>query len=287
MKYICKYCYNNKNNNNNNNNNNTNNNTITDNKNDNNNNITINSKLILKSNKNNNDSKLLLKSNKNDIVKFNKSNSFDNIYDTLSFNKKNTVSNIDKRDKCDEIMIYSISVNINRFFKKNVNSIFAPNCFDERINDIFDPVYFSNFLWHDSKNQFYKTIDSLSISDYIRYIANTIGMCPKEILTSYVILHSIVHSNKKYIFKTYTFRILWLAISNVSIKLLSDDDEFSFKWINSKLKQKIFGLNVNILLNIEYTILDILEYKFPNGEIYNIILNELFSHTHYKFDIFN
>jgi len=201
--------------------------------------------------------------------------------------QKNTVSNIDKRDICDEIMIHSISVNINRFFKKNVNSIFAPNCFDERINDIFDPIYFNNFLWYDSNNKFSKNISYLCISDYIRYIANTIGMCPKEILTAYVILHSIVHSNKKYIFKTYTFRILWLAISNVSIKLLNDDDEFSFKWINNKLKEKIFGLNINILLNIEYTILDILEYKFPNGEIYNIILNELFSNTHYKFDIFN
>jgi len=210
------------------------------------------------------------------------------------FHNNNNITFIDKRNCIDQIIIKNIAIDIKLCFEKSSNHFCRLDCFDERfdcfderIHKIFDYNYFNNFLWHDSQHNFYETIDSLSISYYITYIANDIGMCYKEIITAYVILYSIVDSDNYDIIKTYTFRILWLGICNLSIKLLNDDYEFSFRWINNQLKEKIVGLNVDILLKIEYKLLNILNYKFPQGDIYDIISKELLYDSSYNFNIFD
>tara|TARA_Y100000389_G_scaffold195062_1_gene225900 strand:+ start:251 stop:1147 length:897 start_codon:yes stop_codon:yes gene_type:complete len=215
-----------------------------------------------------------------------KSNSYKYMFFSTLHNNDN-IKFIDKRNPIDQIIIKNISIDIKLCFKKNSNHFSTFHCFDERIHNIFDYNYFNNFLWYDSQHNFYKTIDSLTISYYITYIANTIDMCSKEIITAYVILHSIVDSHNYDIIKTYTFRILWLAICNLSIKLLSDDYELSFKWITNQFKEKIVGLNIDILLKIEYNLLNILNYKLPQGQIYTIISNKLLYDTSYNFNIFD
>ena len=215
-----------------------------------------------------------------------KSNSYKSMFFSTLHNKDN-IKFIDKRNSIDQIIIKNMSIDIKLFFEKNCYHFSTFDCFDERIHNIFNYNYFNNFLWHDSLHNFYKTIDYFTISHYITYIANTIDMCSKEIITAYVILYSILDSDNYHIIKPYTFRILWLAICNLSIKLLSDDYEFSFKWITNQFKEKIVGLNSDILFNIEYNLLNILNYKLPQGQIYTIISNELLYDTSYNFNIFD
>jgi len=222
----------------------------------------------------------------NKKIYWKKSQSYKSLFLPI-FNNNDNIKFIDKRNCYDQIIIKNISINIKQFFEKSNNQSSKFNCFDERIHHIFDYNYFNNFLWYDSQNNFYNTIDSLSISHYITYIANNINMCSKEIITAYVILHSIINSENLYIIKTYTFRILWLAICNLSIKLLTDDYLFSFKWVTNQFKEKIVGLTSDILLKSEYNLLNILNYKLPEGDIYNIISNDLFHDTSYNFNIFD
>tara|TARA_Y100001935_G_scaffold255649_2_gene270488 strand:+ start:5160 stop:5948 length:789 start_codon:yes stop_codon:yes gene_type:complete len=243
-------------------------------------------KNIYNFNNNNNNNNKNKNKNKNDKFNFKKSNSYTSTFLSI-FDNHNNIKFVDKRNSIDQIIIKNMSIYIKSSFEKNNNNFCTFYYFDERIHNIFDYNYFNNFLWYDSEHNFYKTVDSLSISHYITYVANTINMCTKELITSHVIFHYILHSENSDIIKTCTFRILWLAICNLSIKMLCDDFELSLKWVTNQLKEKIFGLNVDILLKIEYVLLNILNYKLPQGDIYTIISDQLLCDSSYNFNVFD